>query len=306
MPLTNQSLARHKLITKLKKKLLLKENRIFNVTSKFIYNGEYSKATISFWPTLKYYKFNDKTLLYTKDRGHHAFISHIWYFWSLLAEVTKLLEDGPGKKYYFTDSTYVERIEHFYFLVRFRLWRFARNTRYMYYSTVKTFFLKNHRSLKLPIRLFILQLMSRFQKAHIQLQTSNRSHIFSLYPGPFCTLLKRPKGERASKLVRLVMFQHLYNLLSLVKLPPIILEIVGLPRFLSDLMRTLWRSTKKDINEQIKDNLGFTSEFHRNDMKFPFIWFRSNIKFSTQKFKKRGRIKRKIRRKLQIQSNFID
>jgi hypothetical protein len=275
------------------------------VTTRFLYSGRYSRATINFWPTLRYYRFRSRTDLYNKDRAHYFFMGHMQWFWEFLTEAVILLKNRQ-RRFYFVDSTPTERIGFLHEFSRFRVIRFVRNTRYLWQARIRTLFLQAHRAMRTTSHFFVLQLMSSLQKLRLHLQTRYRRNILALHPGLFCTLLSRSKASRSSKLIRLVMLHHFQQLVAASRLPPFMIEVVGIPRFLGDLLRALWSAPTETFREEIRDTLQFDLVPQKISVQVPFIWFREIVKFSSQKLPKRGRIKRKIRRKLQRQGGLVD
>jgi hypothetical protein len=143
----------------------------------------------------------------------------------------------------------------------------------------------------------------------ISLTSFKRTLYFFLSTGLFLKFFKRNKAFKKNKLVKFLMIKTLRKFLILSLIKNLILVIRGLPVNLntlisllnSPLLRLFYDPTQVDKKTQIQE-----TEFKKKILNYIYIIFleaKSYVKF---KVKKRGRVKRKIRRKLTLLNNLID
>lgn len=179
---------------------------------------------------LRYSKLQRSAELLARDVMHTHFTAHLYNFWAFMQRAYRLLRNRR-KRLYFVDSTFIERVGYLHEFLNFRIFRFARGARYVYQSRIRTFFLRAHCARRVLPPFFFLQLKSKRTRVGISVRTHTSRLVLFLRPGLFCALLRRPKSDRASRLVRLVLFKHLAQLLQYNTSSPLVLEVVGLPLY---------------------------------------------------------------------------
>ena len=141
----------------------------------------------------------------------------------------------------------------------------------------------------------------------------NLSHEYHFFvtPGLFIKYFNRRKSLKRSKPIRLLMMRFLRKILIIADLGTLGFRINGTPIELDALLTMLFKPlthsftnpiSKKNINEVDPRVLRRTSKI----IDPIFIQFNAIKAFGTQKLPKRGRIKRKIRRKLVKLVNLVD
>jgi hypothetical protein len=85
-----------------------------------------------------------------------------------------------------------------------------------------------------------------------------------------------------------------------------VIEVGGLPRFFGEIVRTLWREPSDRLQSLLSDETQLVFGKRVTPIQIPFIIFREIMKYSSQRVAKRGRVKRKIWRRLQRQSGVSD
>ena len=277
----------------------------FSVSNKYLYNGFYSYSTINFWPTIKYYRLRERTTLYKGDFSHDLFISQILGFWDFTIRAIHLIRNSNNRKF-FVDSMPWQRVDLMHSLKRFKIRKFALASRYIFQANSLILFLRSKLVLKPGLGFFILQIKTKLQKLRIHLQTRLRQNIISLHPGLFSSLLNRSKASRKGKIVRLAMVKHLHHVISISSMRYIAFEVTGLPQFWGEIMKVLWEKPSERFRLALRDESQFSLSHNSFPVRIPFILFRDTIKYSSQKCKRKGRIKRKIWRRLQRQSHVSD
>ena len=104
--------------------------------------------------------------------------------------------------------------------------------------------------------------------------------------------------------LRVVLVRFLRKLLLTLRLRSLTMCIRGVPLQLDLLLATLFRPLAHTITDPFSGTVVEETGASRSYFNFSSILFRRSKPFGTQKQKKRGRVKRKIRRKI-IQSGSV-
>ena len=153
------------------------------------------------------------------------------------------------------------------------------------------------------------QLRFRFNKSRLTLALF---HDFTMKPyfqissGVFMKFFQKKKSMRRSRALKVLMLRFLRKLLLLIKLPRIHLYVSGVPALLSLLLETLHKPLPHTIVDPLSKRLVDEINEPESFGSFSQITFNDSKPFGVVKQKKRGRVKRKIRRKLQRISKQID
>lgn len=153
------------------------------------------------------------------------------------------------------------------------------------------------------------QLRFRFNKSRLTLalfHDSTMKPYFQISSGVFMKFFQKKKSMRRSRTLKVLMLRFLRKLLLLIKLPRIHLYVSGVPALLGLLLETLHKPLPHAIIDPLTKRLVDEVNEPESFGSFSQITFNDSKPFGIVKQKKRGRVKRKIRRKLQRISKQID
>ena len=163
----------------------------------------------------------------------------------------------------------------------------------------KDFFNKN--------RLFNLRFKFKHGKFKITLEHNVLKHqYFFLSPGLLLKGFDYKKSTKKLQSTKLLLVKMLRKMLLIIKIKNIVLTIKGVPTNLPQYIRTLLTP----INHYLVDPT--TNTLHDEITKKPFefnfhsIFFLKSLHLNNMKLRKRGRVKRKILRKLVLKNKLSD
>jgi hypothetical protein len=133
--------------------------------------------------------------------------------------------------------------------------------------------------------------------------SSHKTHFF-ISPGLLIKYFNHKRSLKKNKSMKLLIMRFLRKLLLILKLKTVILHSKGLPLFFEILINMLYQPiahpflnplTKKTITE-VKNK--------PRDLKISEVTFTNSKPYGSMKLKKRGRIKRKVRRRV-MKANWV-
>lgn len=140
----------------------------------------------------------------------------------------------------------------------------------------------------------------------LSLQNKRMRTFIHLYSGLFIKFFEKRKALRKSKLITLTMFHYFRTLLLLSPYRRFIFVVKGPTPYIQELFSVLRRKPQTLI-AQLQPRPGdILFEKLKLDMSFLYLFFLQNQAYCFRKTKSRGRIKRKIRRRLVRQSHIPD
>lgn len=156
--------------------------------------------------------------------------------------------------------------------------------------------------------LFILKISFKKQKIFFLLQDAQYFNVVSFASGLPIKFFGKKKALRKTKFVKLFLAKYLRKLIVISKLQRIHLMVKGAPIFLNEILLTLnQRIDHKFINpidNQTIDEISPFSPFVY--VTFSYFTFYNNKAFVIVRGKKKGRIKRKLLRKLVASNRIVD
>ena len=132
-----------------------------------------------------------------------------------------------------------------------------------------------------------------------------RTHI-SITPGLFLKYFQNKKSLKKNKSMKILMVKFLRKLLLVLKLKNVIVLSRGVPVYLELLLSTLFRPLSHPFTDPIAGSIIDETQDEKNNINVSSIMFINIKPFGSQKAKKKGRVKRKIRRKLVRLNSVID
>lgn len=154
--------------------------------------------------------------------------------------------------------------------------------------------------------LYHLILTFKNNKLFINLHDYIKRNYLFISNGLFIRFYEKKKSLKKSKIIRTVVAKYLRKFFLLLKLPRVILIIKKNPVFFLEFLNLFMQPIVYKFNEpltnrEIRDKgpLKFLT-------KFLYFVFVNNENYVNNKEKKKGRIKRKISRKIILQNHIID
>ena len=145
------------------------------------------------------------------------------------------------------------------------------------------------------------QLYLRFVKSRLILSlfaSERKCTHFFVSVGVFMKHFKRKKSLRKSRSLKILMMRFLRKLLLSLGLPNIELIVRGTPFYLNILLNSLFKPIPHAVNNVLGGPLIDEASGKRQSLNIEAIQFEKFKAFGFMKAKKRGRVKRKIRRRL--------
>ena len=134
-------------------------------------------------------------------------------------------------------------------------------------------------------------------------------NYFSLSPGFFLRFFQFKKSIKKKKITRVLMVRFLRKVLLVLKLKSVGLVIKGVPTQMNLLLHTLFKRLSQPFVNPLTETIfndSYLSSPALKDLGLSSIFFTKSKYHNAQKLPKKGRLKRKITRKLVRISNAID
>lgn len=144
------------------------------------------------------------------------------------------------------------------------------------------------------------------QRLYINLQNHRKRNFLFLSNGFFVKYFEKKKSIKKNKSIKILLTRYIRKLYLLVKFKYTIFFIKSLPTYLSELMNVLNTPIIHKFATPFSDKIFEDSLLHKNIFNINYFIFLKNVDFSRNKVRKRGRIKRKITRKLVLENSIID
>lgn len=129
--------------------------------------------------------------------------------------------------------------------------------------------------------------------------------LFNSSLGIFSKNFSNKKSFLRSKASYLMSATFLRRILIYLRLPNIILKIIKIPKFLKDIMFTILSNSNALYTHPYSKNLIIEKNI-KTGFTFDLVLFTNNKAYGPVKRKKRGRLKRKISKKLFLYNNILD
>lgn len=146
----------------------------------------------------------------------------------------------------------------------------------------------------------------RGSRLFITLNNSKSQNYFNLSVGIFLKFFKNKKSLRKNKALRFLMVKYLRKLLILANLKNIYFYVRKTPVLFQELLHLLLQPLIKPITDPVTGHIINETPDSFFDLNVIALIFSNSKSFATQKTRKKGRIKRKIRRRLFRLNNVLD
>jgi hypothetical protein len=145
-------------------------------------------------------------------------------------------------------------------------------------------------------------------KLSINLQNYKKKNYTAISPGLFIKFFEKKKSLKKSKTIKFLMAKYIRKLFIISKITNIILIIKNTPSNLVEILKLINTPIIHKFIDPIEHK-----EIDESNLKIRYFWakffffiFSKNVSFSKNKERKRGRIKRKILRKLVLENRLVD
>lgn len=143
-------------------------------------------------------------------------------------------------------------------------------------------------------------------KIFINLNDALKRNYFFLSPGFFIKYFDKKKLYKKSKIIRSLFIKYLRKIFLLVRLPNLFLFVKKTPVFLTEFLNLFNQEIPHKFNEPLT-NREITDTIKNKPLtSVKYFIFLSNQSYVKFKKKKKGRVKRKILRKITTQNSVID
>ena len=153
---------------------------------------------------------------------------------------------------------------------------------------------------------FFLILSFKKKKLYINLQNNNKKNYLSISTGLFIKFFEKRKSIKKNKAIKLLMIKYLRKLFIISKITTLILIIKKTPLFINELVNFLNTPIAHKYINPIDQRIVDESINKYLSIRFFYFIFTENKNFSKNKMPAKGRIKRKILRKITFENKIID
>lgn len=288
----------NKYFKKNKIKKLMQRNKIKNtpnLSKNFVYFPVYWTGNVNFHSFLNYSAYQN------------SIISIKYKFYSI--KYIKLLEFF--KK---TNKTFKYKYERFFsnnYIVKSQIINKIINYANMYNLFFSSFytdlfhFFKNFKIYKQKINHYLILNFIK-NKLFMNLQNFSRKNYLFLSTGLFIKFFEKKKSFKKNKTIKMLMAKYMRKLFLISHIKTTSLIIKKTPVFLIEIINLLNSPIAHKFIDPVDNKIIEEDENDALLIKFSYFIFLQSIDFSLNKGKKRGRIKRKILRKIVFENKITD
>lgn len=171
--------------------------------------------------------------------------------------------------------------------------------------SINLFYFKKTYKLKKKLIFFLIFSFTK-NKIFINAQTLKKKNIFFLSPGLYIKFFDKKKSLKKNKNIKLLMAKTLRKIYILTRIKNNILIIKNNPLYFNEMLNYLNLPIVHKFNNPFTDQTIMEKKKIEPIVKILSFVFMKNRDFTKNKYKKVGRIKRKILRKLVIKNNITD
>ena len=154
--------------------------------------------------------------------------------------------------------------------------------------------------------IYFLILSFKKNKLYVNLQNLNKKNYLSLSAGLFITFFEKKKSLKKNKTIKLLMAKYVRKLFLVSKIKNVILMIRRIPVFINEIINFFNMPIAHKFLNPIDGKNIEENENNFTQIKFLYFLFLENKNFSKNKIAQKGRIKRKILRKVVFENKLVD
>jgi hypothetical protein len=176
---------------------------------------------------------------------------------------------------------------------------------FFYYIFLDIFYL--NKFLKKKNRLIYFLILSfKKNKLYVNLQNLFKKNYFSISTGFFIKFFEKRKSLKKNKTLKLLMAKYVRKLFLISKIKNIILMVKKIPVFINEIINFFNTPIAHKFLNPIDGKDIEENENNFTQIKFLYFLFLENKNFSKNKTPQKGRIKRKILRKVTFENKIVD
>lgn len=154
--------------------------------------------------------------------------------------------------------------------------------------------------------IYFLILSFKKNKLYFNLQNLNKKNYLSVSTGFFIKFFEKRKSIKKNKTIKLLMSKYLRKILLISKIKNLILIIKKIPVFINEILNFFNTPIAHKFLNPIDGKEIEETEVNYTHLKFLYFLFLENKNFSKNKIAQKGRIKRKILRKVIFENKIVD
>jgi len=154
--------------------------------------------------------------------------------------------------------------------------------------------------------IYFLILSFKKNKLFINLKNINKKNYISLSTGLFIKFFEKRKSLKKNKTIKLLMAKYIRKVLLISKIKNLILIIKKLPIFINEIVNFFNLPIAHKFINPVDNKIIEENENNFTQLKFLYFLFLNNKDFSKNKKPQKGRIKRKILRKIIFENKIVD
>ena len=162
---------------------------------------------------------------------------------------------------------------------------------------------------KLKKNKLIFYLFFTFKNNHrlyINIQNHKNLNFFFLSQGFFLKFFEKKKSLKKKKTFKLLLARYLRKLYLIVRFPYSVFLFKKTPTALPEILNIMNSHIIHKFNNPVNDKPVHEVKYSHNLLNILYFVFFKNTDFSKNKIKKKGRVKRKITRKLVLENSIVD
>ena len=174
----------------------------------------------------------------------------------------------------------------------------------IYYDFMVVF--KNNHKLANYIT-FILNLNFKRNRFFPQFkEKESQETIFNNSLGITSRYFSQKKSYLRGKSSYLLSAAYIRRFLVSLSLTKLLLEVVKIPKYFKEIVRVITSNTNVLYSHPFAKNITVNEKANPVEIGFSYIFFNNNKPYSVVKVKKKGRLKRKISKKVKLLNNILD
>lgn len=273
-------------------------------TSKYsIYHKKrnFTKKKLIFWPTYrKINKLSTEYFFYSSFQRNFIWIKKSFKNYFFIKNVKKLKIDlllDRETDFYSFDIIRKLKFNDFFLTYRFFFFNYIVDLTYFLIlkkRKIQKFFFFMHWNFK------------KNQRLYLNLKNHRKRNFLFLSNGFFLKYFEKKKSIRKNKSIKMLIARYVRKLYLLIKFKYTIFFIKNIPTYLYEIINIMNTPIIHKFSSPFSDKTVEESFLNKNIFNINYFIFSRNIDFSNNKTKKKGRIKRKITRKLVLESSITD
>lgn len=138
------------------------------------------------------------------------------------------------------------------------------------------------------------------------MQNNNKVNYISLSLGLFLKFFKNKKSLKKNKALKLLIMKYLRKLLIVTKIRNFDIRVRGIPTYIYELMNTLAKPLSHPFTNVFTNKIMDETKGSLYNLNILYFIFDKNKPFGIMKVKQKGRIKRKILKRVVRTNRLVD